>query len=154
MSTIIIPELQVRKDQLRWYTEGTGFSYSTTFQDGREGYSELLIRPITDYEVTGFYDFLLGCGLEPDATLGHTNLFYPNGRGLDGENPAHRRFMKLGNGSRVLEMITEDALDQGARLLYAFSDQKSMQDFLDKKGFSFIKQRGPKVRPRSAYRFL
>jgi hypothetical protein len=126
-------EKQPLKEKLNWSAPVDGHSYTFQADDERVGDATLIYKPVERYKNSQrIYRGLIALGLEDSDKIAHLNEFYPNGRGLD-EDLAEN--MRKGFGSTALEHLISESVNEGAKAMYASTDKRSMQRFLEKKGF-------------------
>ena len=156
MSKIIVPSFKITKNPIEWYKPEIAIQYDIIFNGNRpNGDAQLFLRKVSDYEDSIFYQELLSLGVDQDGVLAHLNEFYPNGRGLEDDNPEHQKLTRLGIGKTVLEKITNDALEHNAKVMYVFSTgRKSMIDFLEKNDFTICQNQKPSSKYRQGYKVL
>ena len=71
-------------------------------------------------------------GVRAEEVVGGITIFYPNGR------RALPQRMRHGMGSALLERMITDSRDRSVRGLVVSTRNKTMKQFLEKKGFSFF----------------
>ena len=140
MSKIVVPEFEIVPSEL---DQVSGLDYRIVFENGRpEGFAQLVLGTVGDYCESNSLvaQKLPELGLDPRDVLVNLHRFHPNGRDLDPDDPEHRKLMKKGVGTAVLDKLIEAALERDARVMHAFTTHSPkripMRNFLEKNGFS------------------
>ncbi|MBD3319415.1 hypothetical protein GF342_05920 [Candidatus Woesearchaeota archaeon] len=122
------------------------FTYRVEFEDDRpSGYARLHLEDAGLRLDLPNHEPLVKAGVHAGDVLATIALFYPNGdetvfsprNSVGGYNEAAlSRFARQGVGTRVLQQLVEDSLEHDARVLYTFTWQRAMKNFLRKHQFT------------------
>lgn len=108
-----------------------------------EGWGIIIFNSLDTYvnEIINNKKHLLG--INPNGLVGEITDFYPNGSTKINDFQKIEQYMRKGNGSKLLQEMTKDAISKEADLLYVKTDQDSMKNFLKQKQFYEIPSEKP-----------
>ncbi len=139
-------------DPVRWNDpEIKGFDYKFQFPQNPEkqqGDAQVIYRTLDFFgRVKGdkLFTALTERGIKSTDIIGHINEFNPNGRGLKEE--IKEKYAKRGFGSEILDFLTQEGKENGAKVLYVFTgrlEKEEMADFIKNRGFEPVDKKNPR----------
>jgi len=122
--------MDIKRDRLEWEKPIDGYDYTIDSGKDRPGGRAQLIYKTPVQTLPEVRYFLFDRGLRPEDKIAHLNEFYPNG-----PRPEAFEHMRQGVGGEVLEHLEAEALSEGAKAMYVYSQNLEMRGFLRKNGF-------------------